>query len=55
LFARSALVGITADDFASMVPMGRMGQAEEIAQTVVFSALMLPHHWTTFSDGGLVS
>jgi len=26
---------------SSMVPMGRMGQAEEIAQTVVFS-LMLP-------------
>lgn len=26
----------TADDFASMVPMGRMGQAEEIAQAVVF-------------------
>jgi len=32
-------VGITADDFASMVPMGRIGQAEEIAQTVVFSLL----------------
>lgn len=26
----------SADDFASMVPMGRMGQAEEIAQAVVF-------------------
>ncbi|MDZ4876811.1 MAG: 2,5-dichloro-2,5-cyclohexadiene-1,4-diol dehydrogenase [Chroococcidiopsis cubana SAG 39.79] len=37
LFARSIdPVGITADDFASMVPMGRIGQAEEIAQTVVF-------------------
>ncbi|MBR8833170.1 MAG: SDR family oxidoreductase [Stigonema ocellatum SAG 48.90 = DSM 106950] len=29
-------VGSTADDLASMVPMGRMGQAEEIAQAVVF-------------------
>jgi NAD(P)-dependent dehydrogenase (short-subunit alcohol dehydrogenase family) len=29
-------MGITADDYASMVPMGRIGQAEEIAQTVVF-------------------
>lgn len=28
--------GSTADDLASTVPMGRMGQAEEIAQTVVF-------------------
>jgi NAD(P)-dependent dehydrogenase (short-subunit alcohol dehydrogenase family) len=37
LFARSIdQVGITADDFVSMVPMGRIGQAEEIAQTVVF-------------------
>ena len=26
----------SADDFASMVPMGRLGQAEEIAQAVVF-------------------
>lgn len=26
----------SADDFASMVPMGRMGQAEEVAQAVVF-------------------
>ncbi len=26
----------SADDFASIVPMGRMGQAEEIAQAVVF-------------------
>jgi len=39
--ARSIDRVITADDFASMVPMGRIGQAE-IAQTVVFSALMLP-------------
>jgi NAD(P)-dependent dehydrogenase (short-subunit alcohol dehydrogenase family) len=29
-------MGITADDYVSMVPMGRIGQAEEIAQTVVF-------------------
>jgi NAD(P)-dependent dehydrogenase (short-subunit alcohol dehydrogenase family) len=29
-------MGITADDFASMVPMGHIGQAEEIAQAVVF-------------------
>lgn len=28
--------GNTADDLASTVPMGRMGQAEEIAQAVVF-------------------
>ena len=26
----------TADNLASMVPMGRMGQAEEIAQAIVF-------------------
>ncbi|CAA9357052.1 3-oxoacyl-[acyl-carrier protein] reductase [uncultured Leptolyngbya sp.] len=26
----------SADDFASMVPMGRMGQTEEVAQAVVF-------------------
>jgi NAD(P)-dependent dehydrogenase (short-subunit alcohol dehydrogenase family) len=29
-------LGSTADALASMVPMGRMGQAEEIAQAVVF-------------------
>lgn len=29
-------VGRTADGFASTVPMGRMGQAAEIAQAVVF-------------------
>jgi NAD(P)-dependent dehydrogenase (short-subunit alcohol dehydrogenase family) len=29
-------LGGTVDDFASMVPMGRMGQAEEVAQAVVF-------------------
>lgn len=29
-------MGITADDFASTVPMGRIGQVEEIAQAVVF-------------------
>lgn len=29
-------MGSTADDLASTVPMGRMGQAEEIAQAVVF-------------------
>jgi NAD(P)-dependent dehydrogenase (short-subunit alcohol dehydrogenase family) len=29
-------VGSTKDDLASTVPMGRMGQAEEIAQAVVF-------------------
>ncbi|MBD1919401.1 SDR family oxidoreductase [Phormidium sp. FACHB-77] len=29
-------LGITADDFDSLVPMGRIGQATEIAQAVVF-------------------
>jgi NAD(P)-dependent dehydrogenase (short-subunit alcohol dehydrogenase family) len=29
-------MGFTADDLASTVPMGRIGQAEEIAQAVVF-------------------
>ncbi|MBW4571953.1 MAG: SDR family oxidoreductase [Tolypothrix carrinoi HA7290-LM1] len=29
-------MGITVDGLASMVPMGRMGQAAEIAQAVVF-------------------
>jgi NAD(P)-dependent dehydrogenase (short-subunit alcohol dehydrogenase family) len=29
-------VGITADDFTAMVPMGRIGQSTEIAQAVVF-------------------
>lgn len=29
-------IGTTANDFASTVPMGRMGKAEEIAQAVVF-------------------
>ncbi|GAA6617642.1 SDR family oxidoreductase [Scytonema sp. NUACC26] len=29
-------LGSTVDDLASMVPMGRIGQAEEIAQAVVF-------------------
>jgi NAD(P)-dependent dehydrogenase (short-subunit alcohol dehydrogenase family) len=29
-------MGITADDFASTVPMGRIGQVEEIAQAVIF-------------------
>ncbi|WNZ25772.1 SDR family oxidoreductase [Leptolyngbya sp. NK1-12] len=29
-------LGITADDFDSFVPMGRIGQAEEVAQAVVF-------------------
>ena len=29
-------MSMTADDFAAMVPMGRNGQAEEIAQAVVF-------------------
>ncbi|MBD1996236.1 glucose 1-dehydrogenase [Leptolyngbya sp. FACHB-541] len=29
-------MGITADDFASTIPMGRIGQVEEIAQAVVF-------------------
>jgi len=42
LMARSAdQMGITFDDLGSMVPMGRIGQATEIAQAVVFSALML--------------
>ena len=35
--ARSAnQMGITFDDLGSMVPMGRIGQAAEIAQAVVF-------------------
>jgi NAD(P)-dependent dehydrogenase (short-subunit alcohol dehydrogenase family) len=29
-------IGITADNLASMVPMGRIAQAEEVAQAVVF-------------------
>ncbi|MEH1987136.1 SDR family oxidoreductase [Nostoc sp.] len=29
-------LGITVDSFASIVPMGRVGQAEEIAQAVIF-------------------
>jgi NAD(P)-dependent dehydrogenase (short-subunit alcohol dehydrogenase family) len=29
-------IGITSEQFASTVPMGRMGQPEEIAATVVF-------------------
>jgi NAD(P)-dependent dehydrogenase (short-subunit alcohol dehydrogenase family) len=29
-------VGITANDFTAMVPMGRIAQAEEVAQVVVF-------------------
>ena len=29
-------IGMTVDSFASTVPMGRMGQAAEIAQAVVF-------------------
>ncbi|MHC5770420.1 MAG: SDR family oxidoreductase [Nostoc sp.] len=29
-------MGITFDELGSMVPMGRMGQATEIAQVVVF-------------------
>lgn len=37
LMARSAdQMGITFDDLGSMVPMGRIGQAVEIAQAVVF-------------------
>lgn len=37
LMARGAeRMGITFDDIGSMVPMGRMGQATEIAQAVVF-------------------
>ncbi|MBD1865747.1 SDR family oxidoreductase [Cyanobacteria bacterium FACHB-471] len=31
-----ARMSITADDFAAMVPMGRIAQAEEVAQAVVF-------------------
>ncbi len=35
--ARSAeQMGITFDDLGSLVPMGRIGQATEIAQVVVF-------------------
>lgn len=29
-------MGITADDFAAMIPMGRIAQAEEVAQAVVY-------------------
>jgi NAD(P)-dependent dehydrogenase (short-subunit alcohol dehydrogenase family) len=29
-------MGITFDDLGSMVPMGRIGQATEIAQAVIF-------------------
>ncbi|GAA6617653.1 SDR family oxidoreductase [Scytonema sp. NUACC26] len=29
-------MGITADDYVSTVPMGRIGQVEEVAQAVVF-------------------
>jgi NAD(P)-dependent dehydrogenase (short-subunit alcohol dehydrogenase family) len=29
-------MGITFDDLGSMVPMGRIGQAAEIAQAVIF-------------------
>jgi NAD(P)-dependent dehydrogenase (short-subunit alcohol dehydrogenase family) len=29
-------MGITADDLTAMVPMGRIAQAEEVAQVVVF-------------------
>ena len=29
-------LGITADDLGSLIPMGRVGQATEIAQAVVF-------------------
>jgi NAD(P)-dependent dehydrogenase (short-subunit alcohol dehydrogenase family) len=37
LMARSAdQMGITFDDIGAMVPMGRIGQAAEIAQAVVF-------------------
>jgi NAD(P)-dependent dehydrogenase (short-subunit alcohol dehydrogenase family) len=37
VMARSAdQMGITFDDIGAMVPMGRIGQAEEIAQAVVF-------------------
>jgi NAD(P)-dependent dehydrogenase (short-subunit alcohol dehydrogenase family) len=37
LMARSAdQIGITFDDLGSMVPMNRVGQPKEIAQTVVF-------------------
>jgi len=37
LMARSAdQMGITFDDLGSLVPMGRIGQATEIAQVVVF-------------------
>jgi len=37
LMARSAdQMGLTFDDLGSMVPMGRIGQATEIAQAVVF-------------------
>jgi NAD(P)-dependent dehydrogenase (short-subunit alcohol dehydrogenase family) len=33
---RATTTGVTLEQFASMVPMGRLGQSEEIAATVVF-------------------
>lgn len=37
LMARSAYqMGITFDDLGSMIPMGRIGQAAEITQAVIF-------------------
>jgi NAD(P)-dependent dehydrogenase (short-subunit alcohol dehydrogenase family) len=33
---RATTTGVTLEQFASLVPMGRMGQSEEIAATVVF-------------------
>ena len=33
---RATTTGVTLEQFASIVPMGRMGQSEEIAATVVF-------------------
>ncbi|WP_333205497.1 MULTISPECIES: SDR family oxidoreductase [unclassified Microcoleus] len=47
LMARSAdQIGITFDDLGSMVPIGRIGQATEIAQAVVFLCSDAPSYIT---------
>ncbi len=56
LMARSAdQIGITFDDLGSMVPIGRIGQATEIAQAVVFLCSDAPSYITgqpLVIDGG---